>query len=288
MSTLQQQAAELVLDDSTRRIVRYELGKYGLVDELDDVVAETGLSVLKSLGSYDPMKGSLRAWVTRIAQRRAKDQCDKAVSRGRLDAKLRAAAVGADTDLSVSEQDFAGDVASRVDGAAHAREVIALVAKFVANPESWTRTVALLSHQNIRTAAIALGISEGALRDSRREVSRCGAVVVQALATRRRRHREGCTSAPTMQDLYGCLPHDGADGSWSATITKAAVREGGFAQVTPTTLSAVTGYSINTARQYLAEAAHLLKVANTILSLPEEQLWAGTDIHPEPTGQNAR
>uniref|UniRef100_UPI001C5B47F4 hypothetical protein n=1 Tax=Arthrobacter sp. 31Y TaxID=1115632 RepID=UPI001C5B47F4 len=59
----------------------------------------------------------------------------------------------------------------------------------------------------------------------------------------------------TVGALLGCLPSEvGEDGVWARALSVATVRAGGFGKVTPSDLVAVTGYSLNTCRQYMGEA----------------------------------
>lgn len=254
--------ATAVLDGRTRAAVAAVLGSVGMVQDIDDVISDAAEAAVKSADSFDPDKGHVLGWVITIAKRRAFDHVKRAGTRGRLQGQLEVAATGPDTALGITEKDFSQDVVDRLAGSAHARNVLGLTAQLVANPESFHRVTALVEtyQGDVGKAAAALGITPEALRDSRREVSRCARVVVKALAART------AGEPVTVGTLVDCLPADGGEeGAWATAFSMAVVRAGGFGNVTAADLVAVTGYSLNTCRQYVVEALWLLQVARTVL-----------------------
>lgn len=260
--------AEAVLSSRTRGAVWSILGPYGLGQDTEDVIADAAEAAVKSASLYDPALGPVEAWVLTIAKRRAYDHVKRVVAGGRLQGRLEAAADGPDISLNVSLGDFSDDVVDRLDGAAQAREVLGLTASLIANPVSFRRVAALwMSYQgDTNRASAALGIAPAALRDSCREVRRCAHVVRKALDAVR-------AGVPvTVGSLVECLPAGaGEDGVWARALSVATVRAGGFGKVTATDLVAVTGYSLNTCRQYMTEALWLLQVARTVMEPPPEK-----------------
>ncbi|GAB3249140.1 sigma factor [Arthrobacter pigmenti] len=260
---VERRISEAVMDPRTAAVVRRVLGGVGLGQDTDDVISETAISAIKAATSFDPSLGSVQAWVSTIARRRALDHLRAAGSRGRLQGRLEDAAHGPDAALSITDEDFSGELIDQLAAAGHARAVLSLTASMVANPESFPRVAKLwMTYQgDVARASAALGISEDAMRDSRREVTRCAHVVDKALTA-----RDSNTTA-TVRVLFDCLPTQGAeDGSWATVLAKAVVRAGGFHHTTAADMAAVSGYALNTCRQYLAESKWLLQVARTVIS----------------------
>jgi DNA-directed RNA polymerase specialized sigma24 family protein len=254
--------AEAVMSSRTRGAVRNILASVGLSQDTDDVVSDAAEAAVKSAGSFDPDFGPVEAWVLTIAKRRAYDHVKRAGSRSRLRGRIEGEAEGSDGAFSVVAADFSDELVDRLMGARQAREVLGLTAKLVSNHLSFRRVAALWMKFNgdVARAAAAMGITVDAMRDSRREVTRCAQVVKKALAAR-------SAGAPvTVGSLLNCLPTEGSeDGAWATALSMAVVRAGGFGKVTATDLVEVTGYSLNTCRQYMAEALHLLQVARAVL-----------------------
>lgn len=254
--------AEAVMSARTRGAVWRILSSAGAGQDTEDVVADAAEAAVKSAALYDPTLGPVEAWVVTIAKRRAYDHLKRIGAAGRLNVRLEVAADGPDSALGVRVADFSDDVLERVDGAAQAREVLRLTGILVANPVAYRRVASLwMTYQgDTGRAAAAMGITPAALRDSCREVRRCAHVVRHAMAAR------GSGTPVTVGALLGCLPSEvGEDGVWARALSVATVRAGGFGKVTPSDLVAVTGYSLNTCRQYMGEALWLLQVARTVM-----------------------
>jgi DNA-directed RNA polymerase specialized sigma24 family protein len=254
--------AEAVMHPKTRGAVWNILAGFGLGQDVDDVVADTAESALKASGSFDPGLGHVQGWVLTIAKRRAYDHAKRAGAKGRLQGRLEGESDGPDPALNLVEDDFAQEVVERLAASAESRQILALTEKLVANPDSFRRVAALwmVYQGSVPKASAALGISQEALRDSRREVVRCAHVVRKAVAAR------SAGDPVTVGTLLGCLPVEGnEDGSWARALSVAVVRAGGFGKVTAASMAEVTGYSLNTCRQYVVEAHWLLQVARTVL-----------------------
>lgn len=225
VADLDQVIVEAVMDGRVAAIVRRILGGVGLAQDTDDVISETAISALKAAKTFNPALGSVQGWVSTIARRRAYDHLRAAGSRGRLQGKLETAAHGRDADLSINDEDFTEDLVDQLVSDEYSRKVLTLTAALVSNPDSFQRVAKLwLTYQgDVGRAAAALGISEDALRDSRREVTRCAHVVKKALAVRE------AGQTPTVRTLFDCLPVKGSeDGAWATVLAKAVVRAGGF------------------------------------------------------------
>lgn len=260
------------MSSRTRGAVWSILASAGLGQDTEDVISDAAEAAVKSADLFDPDLGPVEAWVLTIAKRRAYDHVKRTVAGGRLQGRLEAAADGPDASLNVKVADFSDEVVDRLDGAAQARAVLGLTASLVANPMSFRRVAALwMSYQGDTTkAAAALGITPSALRDSCREVRRCAHVV--------RKAQEARTSGVpvTVGALLDCLPAgEGEDGVWARALSVATVRAGGFGKVTAPDLVAVTGYSLNTCRQYMVEALWLLQVARTVMEQPPDKCQSG-------------
>ncbi|GAB2714085.1 sigma factor [Arthrobacter bambusae] len=278
--------AAAVMSPRTRGAVWSILASAGLGQDTDDVVADAAEAAVKSAAGFDPGLGPVEAWVMVIAKRRAYDHVKRAGSRSRLHGRLEAEASGPDAALSATVGDFSDELVDRVDGEEHARKVLGLTAALVANPVSYRRVAALwMSYQgDTGKAAAALGITPAALRDSCREVRRCAHVVRRGLEARK-------SGIPvTVGALLGCLPSGGEDGVWATALSRATVRAGGFGRVQAADLAAVTGYSLNTCRQYMVEALWLLQVARTVMEQPPTNHAAaqGTGENEEAKGLTGR
>lgn len=264
----EQLIAEAVMSARTRGAVWSILVRAGLGQDTEDVVADAGEAAVKSAALYDSSLGPVEAWVLTIAKRRAYDHLKRSIAGGRLQGRLEAAADGPDSALNFRLGDFSDEVVDRLDGVVQAREVLSLTASLMANPLSFRRVAALwMTYQgDTARAASALGIAPAALRDSCREVRRCAHVVRKAIAAK------NAGTTVTVGTLLACLPSgEGEDGLWARALSVATVRAGGFGKVTAADLVAVTGYSLNTCRQYMVEALWLLQVARTVMEQPAAQ-----------------
>src|SRR5699024_10682251 len=108
-------------------------------------------------------------------------------------------------------------------------------------------------------ASKSLGLSEDVLRRSKRELVLCSQVVVKA----QKRAAGGVT--PTLRVLIDCLPEITEAGDWTRQLALACAQAGGLEEVTVENVMDVTNYSYNTARQYLIQSKHLLRIAATVM-----------------------
>lgn len=246
-------------------VARNVLAKAGMADDTHDVMQEVWISLEKSIGNFDPKQGELGSWVGRIAHHRAADHIDKSVRASRLQGRVE---MNVETDFSVVVSDSAEDFANREDTHQILRSVLGITQEAMDNQTSFERTMTLILtfDDDVRRAASAMGVSEEALRASRRETMRVASVVGRALEL----HKQGAKT--TLRVLIACLPDDPAvsdkastSGSWVRHMTHAAARCGGFGKVTPKVLVEVTGWEYNTCRQYLNQTRDLLVIARTVL-----------------------
>lgn len=255
----------LVQWQKSQPVVRNVLVKGGMLADLHDVMQEVWISLEKSIGKFDPELGELGGWVGRIAHHRAVDHINASVRSSRLQERVELnveqgfAVIVADTAELVAERDYTRQLL---------KSVLDTTQEAMDNQTAFDRTMALLVSfdDEVRRAASAMGLSEEALRASKRETLRTAKVIGKALALR----AEG--AAITLRTLLACLPdesdeNDGShgSGSWVRHMTLAAARSGGFGQVTPTVLVEVTGWEHNTCRQYLNQTKDLLSIARTVL-----------------------
>lgn len=262
---LVQEASELVLSGWGRAVAARVLAGSMMAGDIDDVLQETAMSIVRTIDGYDPAKGALKSWVAKVIERRAKDMLSAGQRRNRLQDRMEVEASGVVSAHSITEPDFADEVADRVDGHAFASDVLELTASMIANPESFHRTKVLMVRfdGHVASAAAAMGLTEDQLRDSKREFGRCGHVVAKALQAR------AAEKPVTMRTLLDCLPTESdVSGKWTAPVFRAVAMAGGFQQVTAAHVMEVTGYSYNSARQYISEVFHLVLVAKTIMEQP--------------------
>src|SRR5699024_9010512 len=102
-----------------------------------------------------------------------------------------------------------------------------------------------------------------ALRRSRRELILCCQVVVKAQQMTAR------GAVPTLRVLIDCLPDVSEAGEWTRQLALACAQAGGLEAVSVEDVMDVTGYSYNTARQYLTQSKHLLRIAATVMTMRE-------------------
>ena len=249
--------------ERTRGGVQTRLRGVGAVDDTDDVLQATWESAWKARESFDPERGSLQAWVSTIAARRAVDHV-RQVSRARTGQEAVEAAAMAREQSAVTmlAPDHAEALAEALDAQAEVAQVMRVVEKVMESSEMVARALAvvLVFDDDVPAAAKAMGLSQDVLRQARREVIRCARVVRQAQAV-------GRTDQPvTMRTLIECLPGDGDAGDWTRQVAMSCVMAGGrLEDVTVEHVMRATGFSHSTARQYLAEARHLLRVAATVI-----------------------
>jgi RNA polymerase sigma-70 factor (ECF subfamily) len=120
-----------------------------------DLTSETFTQAIASLSSFDPRRGSPRAWLFGIARHVYAHHCQRTA--GGMDAL---AALAGHREL---EDDEAEDLATRIDDQRAGR---ALLARMQSLPELERAALELVDLDGLapREAAAALGISRGALR----------------------------------------------------------------------------------------------------------------------------
>src|SRR5699024_12062994 len=74
-----------------------------------------------------------------------------------------------------------------------------------------------------------------------------------------------CGVTPTLRVLIDCLPEITEAGDWTRQLALACAQAGGLEEVTVEHVMDVTSYSYNTARQYLIQSKHLLRIAATVM-----------------------
>jgi RNA polymerase sigma factor (sigma-70 family) len=120
-----------------------------------DLTAETFVRVITSFGTFDPRKGTARAWVFGIAQRVYAVHCE---AYSRRQAGVQRLAGRRDLDA-----DQVGDLLDRIDAERDGR---ALISELTTLPALDRAVVELVDIAGLRTneAARALGLSAGAAR----------------------------------------------------------------------------------------------------------------------------
>jgi RNA polymerase sigma factor (sigma-70 family) len=120
-----------------------------------DLTAETFVRVITSFGTFDPRKGTARAWVFGIAQRVYAAHCE---DRSRQQSKVQRLAGRRELDA-----DQVGELLDRIDAE---RDGQALISALTALPALDRAVVELVDIAGLRTkeAASVLGLSAGAAR----------------------------------------------------------------------------------------------------------------------------
>lgn len=249
--------------ESVRPVVRNILMKANMHADLDDVMQEVWISADRSQKNFDPDKGNVEQWLTRIAQRRAYDHMSRFNRAAALQGTLEDVAfIGNESEHSLISADLADEIVNRSADREQLSKILLMTRKVISHEASFTRTLALLTvyDEDVKAASVGLRVSEVCVRDSRRETIRASQVIQKALAM-----HEGQAQA-NMRNLFECLPSDEGDsGTWTRYLMIAVVRSGGFGNVTAESLVEVTGWAYNTCRQYLSETKRLLQIARTVI-----------------------
>ncbi|QCU77996.1 sigma-70 family RNA polymerase sigma factor [Citricoccus sp. SGAir0253] len=247
-----------------RPVIVKQLGDMGSPGDVEDVAQATWESAWNARHRFDPSKGSLHSWVVTIARRRAIDrvraQQRDTVLQGQAE---HAAEARVQSAVTLTAPDHAEATVDALAAQQRVRRVLGVVEQVMQNREATSRALALVLvfGDDVALAARGLGVSAEVLRQSRRELIRCCQVVTRA-------QDAAAAGAPvTMRTLIECLPADGESGDWARQMALACAQAGGrFEAVTVAHVMDVTGFSHNTARQYLAQTRHLLQVAMTVLT----------------------
>lgn len=265
------------VESARARIIVPMLRAAGLAGWADDVAGEVSESAWKSREKFDPSRGRLQGWVNQIANWRTIDRINH--EQGRNGDLLPEVPAG----LSVEEQ------LERAEEATHGREVAdiaeAVVEKLAV--AEWLRPVmaatagvmdptifmhGLLTHirydGDIQTAAKAFGVSEARCREHKRLMELHAQVILRAWKTR----QELAGQAATIRDLVDCLPEPGVAGSWTRQMAEALMQwRGPLSEVKAEDVQELTGWSFDTARQYLSITKTLLQVALGVMTAPESE-----------------
>lgn len=244
--------------------IRAQLGKWAQEQTIDDVAQITWESAWNNRHAFDPTRGSFQGWVVTIARRRAIDFVRARIREHQLQqrAEREAAAMGRSAPgLAVTTGDIAAELTNSIVAREQISAILSDVQDLISNPDAVSRGLSLIMifDEDVALASKTLGLSEDALRRSKRELILCCQVVVKA----QQFAAEGVK--PTLRVLIDCLPKVSEAGDWSRQMAVACVQAGGLEDVTVEHVMDVTGYSFHTARQYLVQSQHLLRIAATVL-----------------------
>jgi RNA polymerase sigma factor (sigma-70 family) len=120
-----------------------------------DLTADTFVEAITSFGSAPPTRGSERAWLFAIARHVYAKHCERLVRR--QDATRRESAA------RLLDEDETEEIASRIDGEQRGRELLGRLAG-LSTVEREAVELVDLADLTPKEAAIALGVSSGALR----------------------------------------------------------------------------------------------------------------------------
>lgn len=241
-----------------------QLGRWDSIEAAEDVAQNTWESAWHNRHRFDPSQGDFHSWVVTIARRRAIDyvRARKREVGLQRKAEQEASAVGrAAPGLSVTSGDIADDVADSLAAREQITKILNVVQKLIYNPGAISRGLSLIMvfNNDIELASKSLGLSEDVLRRSKRELVLCSQVVVKA------QQLASCGVTPTLRVLIDCLPEITEAGDWTRQLALACAQAGGLEEVTVEHVMDVTSYSYNTARQYLIQSKHLLRIAATVM-----------------------
>lgn len=142
-------------DRHVEQVIAFGVRRLGDSDQVADLVAEVFLAVLRSAGSYDPRRGTARAWLYGIAA--------NVVAGGRRRAAKEAGAYAQLSGRRLLEPDDYAELDSRLDAASAARRLSEAMARVPRADRAVLELVAL-DQLTVTEAAAALGIRPGAAR----------------------------------------------------------------------------------------------------------------------------
>jgi RNA polymerase sigma factor (sigma-70 family) len=142
-------------DRHVEQVVAFGVRRLGDPDQVADLVAEVFLAVLRSAGSYDPRRGTARAWLYGIAA--------NVVAGGRRRAAREAGAYAQLSGRRLLEPDDYAELDSRLDAASAARRLSEAIARVPRADRAVLELVAL-DQLTVTEAAAVLGIRPVAAR----------------------------------------------------------------------------------------------------------------------------
>src|SRR5699024_8241650 len=252
-------------------VIASQLGNFATEEDIADVAQSTWESAWRSRRNFDPDKGPLQSWVVSIARYRAIDRFNQKLDDVQKQKTYQIHASAAERSapmFAVQAADHADEVVDALDASHEVTAILRVVEDVIQSRESTARglSLILIFNDDVAAAAKSLAISQDALRRARRERSRWCQVVAKANCA-----ALGNTMQPTLRRLIECLPERTEAGDWTRQLAVAAAQAGGFEQVTIEHVMDVTGYSYNTARQYLTQSTHLLQVAATTIQRTRQE-----------------
>lgn len=250
---------------SMHPVIASQLGNFATDEDVEDVAQSTWESAWRSRAKYDPGQGPLHSWVVAIARYRAIDCFNRkmdAIKHQRTGESLASAGDRSDPVFALESTDPADSIISSLDASHEITPILRVVEDVIQNQSSTARGLSLIMifDDDIHLASKTLGLSEDALRRARRELIMCCQVVANAKQTALEDDQ-----AVTLRMLIRCLPSISEAGDWTRQLAIAVAMAGGFENVTITHVMDVTGFSYNTARQYLVQSQHLIDVAATAI-----------------------
>ncbi|GFZ85292.1 sigma factor [Nesterenkonia alkaliphila] len=285
-----------------RMVIRPMMQRAGLLRFWEDVLGETVAGAWQSRYSFDPAIGSLQAWVNRIGHNQAVTRIHAEVNKH---GDLLPERPSGDGESGYTVEEQLANAASRVwehrdqygDPAVETAEALAVeswlqpilgTASAVMDQEVFIHGLAthLHFHTDTKQAAAAFGISEARVREFKRTLELYCQVILNAW----HKHAELQGKPARVRDLISCLPEIGVAGSWTTKMARAIASYPGSWQKIPVShVQEQTGWTYNTARQYLATTVRLLSVAWGVIdgTVPIELRRATDEEHPRVREEKA-
>lgn len=251
----------LVWDETTaeafetiRRVIWYELEKFGLQQYVEDVYQDTYLAAFHSSSLvFDPSKGELGAWFRGIAKTMA-----KACVRKNLRKK--------DHECSYESNWEGFDAGEEFETLAQVQteQVLRVLGSAVGHHAAFERTLINAFRYDGDTAATAefLGIPKRTVRWSRALVRKFGVVIARALTVRGARIERGKVHDPvTVGELVWCLPSEVDSDVYLMLLAQA----GSVDRISQDALVGLTGLSSTGALQYASEITRMLSIARSVV-----------------------
>ena len=241
--------------ETIRRVIRYELGKFGLEQYSEDVYQDTYLAAFHT--SSMPQGNNLGAWFRGIA-RNVANECVRQVlshgARGRFQSLDEGLEHGLDF---VDDQDF-------TSSSLETEHILRVLSLAVGHHAAFERTLinALRFSSNTAMTAEFLGVSKRTVQWSQRMVRKFGVVIARSLTLREGRQAQGKDGNPvTIGELVWCLPSEVDPDVYLTLLAQA----GSVDRISQDDLVRLTGLSRPEAGRYASEITRMLSIARTVV-----------------------
>ena len=216
----------------SRRAVKSYLSKWGLTFlDAEYVVQETYLQATRKIDSFDPERGSFAEWINAVAVNQARSMVRAHNSRAKTDQVYKNLQLS--QDALVDEPQLAWEDSSVT--IERIGTVLAMVKLSVEHQHLFERSLVLIRDfdGDVSAAAVSLGVSAAALRESHRQIMELAIVIDRALALHWQRKEQGLEDEPVrVRDLLACFPDvsEKTERTWLKSVPYALIVSGAWSK----------------------------------------------------------